>query len=378
MAPLPRGHIPRWPGGYRGRRGPLPGALQRRAQRHRCLSTSPPGGRGSGHRGSPALAEAGGGDTSRPPRDGAELPQGRALPAAGAQDSLVKPKPTHADLAGSRHLALQRLARAQKRATAELLQLYVLEGFLRRLTRSRHDERLVLKGGLLLAAFDLRRATRDVDLLALRTDNDPAFVEQLVIEIASVDVDDGVVFLLDTTTANPIRDDDVYPGVRAVLEARLATARIKLSVDVNVGDPVVPAPIRTAVPVLLGDEPIDVLAYPKSMVVAEKLVTALQRGRASTRWRDFADLFVLVPGDLIEDEVIEALRAVASHRGVALKPLAGVLAGMPKEAQARWATWRKRQGAQDRVPEDFAAVLDALDERTHAWISKAAKVGGPG
>jgi hypothetical protein len=113
------------------------------------------------------------------------------------------------------------------------------------------------------------------------------------------------------------------------------------------------------------------------MVVAEKLVTALQRGRASTRWRDFADLFVLVPGDLIEDEVIEALRAVASHRGVALKPLAGVLSGMPQEAQARWTTWRKRQGAQDRVPEDFAAVLDALDERTRAWISEAAKVGGP-
>ena len=177
----------------------------------------------------------------------------------------MKPKPTHADLAGSRYLALQRLARAQKRATAELLQLYVLESFLRRLIRSQHDERLVLKGGLLLAAFDLRRATRDVDLLALRTDNDPAFVERLVVEIASVDVDDGVVFLLDTITTGPIRDDDVYPGVRAVLEARLATARIKLSVDVNVGDPVVPAPIRTAVPVLLGDERIDVLAYPKSM-----------------------------------------------------------------------------------------------------------------
>lgn len=121
----------------------------------------------------------------------------------------MKPKPTHADLAGSRYLALQRLARAQKRATAELLQLYVLEGFLRGLTRSRHDERLVLKGGLLLAAFDLRRATRDVDLMALRIDNDPAFVERLVVEIASVDVDDDVVFLLDTTTANPIRDDDV-------------------------------------------------------------------------------------------------------------------------------------------------------------------------
>jgi hypothetical protein len=159
----------------------------------------------------------------------------------------VKPNPTHADLAGSRYLALQRLARSQKRATAELPQLYVLESFLRRLIRSPHDERLVLKGGLLLAAFDLRRATRDVDLLALRTDNDPAVVERLVVEVASLDVEDGVVLLLDTITAGPIRDDDGYPGVRAVLEARLATARIMFSVDVNVGDPVVSAPLRTAV-----------------------------------------------------------------------------------------------------------------------------------
>jgi len=287
----------------------------------------------------------------------------------------VKPKPTHADLAGARYLALQRLARAQKRSTAELLQLYVLESFLRRLIRSPHDERLVLKGGLLMAAFDLRRATRDVDLLALQADNDPAFVERLIIDIASVDVDDGVVFLPDTVTTGLIRDDDVYPGVRAVLGARLATARIKLSVDVNVGDPVVPAPIRTAVPVLLGDERLDVLAYPRSMVVVEKLVTALQRGRANTRWRDFADLFVLVPGNLPDAEVIEALRAVASHRGVSLRPLSEVLAGMPKEAQGRWATWRERHGAQNRVPERFAEVLDALEERTHAWIAEAAKPG---
>ncbi len=287
----------------------------------------------------------------------------------------MKPKPTSADLAGSRYLALQRLARAQKRPTAELLQLYVLESFLRRLVRSRHDHTLVLKGGMLLAAFDLRRATRDVDVLALQTDNDPATVQRLIADVASVEVDDGVEFLQGTITAAVIRDDDLYPGVRASLEARLATARIKFSVDLNVGDPVVPAPIRTVIPVLLGDEPIEVLAYPKVMVVAEKLVTALQRGRASTRWRDFADLFMLVPGDLVESEIIEALRAVAKHRRVPLQPIGKVLEGMPKEAQARWATWRERQGAQERVPEDFATVLDALDTQTQAWFSRAVAIG---
>ncbi len=287
----------------------------------------------------------------------------------------MKPKPTHIDLAGSRYLALQRLARAQKRTTAELLQLYVIEGFLRRLVRSRHHDKLVLKGGMLLAAFDLRRATRDVDVLALQTDNDPAAVQRLITEVTSIEVDDGVEFLQGTLKAGAIRDDDVYQGVRASLEAHLATARIKLSVDFNVGDPVVPAPIRTAIPMLLGDEPLDVLAYPKVMVVAEKLVTVLERGRASTRWRDFADLFALVSGDLIESEIIEALHAVAKHRGVLLRPLGEVLDGMPQEAQARWATWRERQGAQERAPQNLATILDALDERTHEWLLKAREAG---
>lgn len=285
----------------------------------------------------------------------------------------MKSNATPADLAGSRYRALQRLARDQKRATAELLQLYVLESFLRRLVRSPHDRALVLKGGMLLAAFDLRRATRDVDVLALETDNDPAAVQRLIVEVISVEANDGVEFLRDTISIAVIRDDDVYPGVRAGLEARIATARIKFSVDFNVGDPVFPAPTRTAIPLLLEDEPIEVLAYPKVMVVAEKLVTALQRGRASTRWRDFADLFMLVPSDFVEPEIVEALRVVATYRNVSLQPLAKVLDGMAAEAQPRWATWRKRQATQDRVPEDFSIVLKLIDERTRAWLKKAAE-----
>lgn len=105
-----------------------------------------------------------------------------------------------------------------------------------------------------MAAFALRRATRDIDLLALRTDNDPAVVEQLIAEVAGLFVGDGVVFLLDTVTTRLIREDDFYPGVRVALDARVATAQIKFSVDLNVGDPVVPAPIRTAVPTLLGPQ----------------------------------------------------------------------------------------------------------------------------
>lgn len=280
----------------------------------------------------------------------------------------MKSRPSHADLAGSRYLALQRLARAQKKPTAELLQLYVLESFLRRIVLSPYRDRLVLKGGMLLAAFQLRRPTRDLDVLALRVDNDPTAVQTLIRDITSVAGNDGVEFQEDTITASVIRDGDAYPGVRASLDARLATARLKLSVDVNVGDPVVPAPIPTAVPTILEGEAIEVLAYPRAMVVAEKLVTALQRGRANTRWRDFADLFALLSASLVESEITEALRAVADHRGASLQPLGVVLKGMPADVQRRWATWRERQGAEDRVPEDFSELLSSLDERTRPWL----------
>ena len=53
-------------------------------------------------------------------------------------------RPTHETAAGARYLALRALGQTQGRPTAELLQLYALEGFLSRLACSPHRQRLVL------------------------------------------------------------------------------------------------------------------------------------------------------------------------------------------------------------------------------------------
>ena len=66
-------------------------------------------------------------------------------------------RPTRATTAGRAYLDLQNLARRQGRPTDELHQLYALEGFLARMANSPHANRLVLKGGALLAAYDTRR-----------------------------------------------------------------------------------------------------------------------------------------------------------------------------------------------------------------------------
>lgn len=60
----------------------------------------------------------------------------------------------------------------------------------------------------------------------------------------------------------------------------------------NVGDPIWPAPRAVELPRLLGGT-ITVIGYPLPMVFAEKIITALQRGTINTRWRDFADVYLL-------------------------------------------------------------------------------------
>jgi len=80
--------------------------------------------------------------------------------------------PTRATAAGRAYLALRKQAKAAGRTTAEYLRLYALEGFLLRLANSSHRSRFVLKGGVLLAAYELRRPTADIDFAAVRTPNE--------------------------------------------------------------------------------------------------------------------------------------------------------------------------------------------------------------
>lgn len=273
---------------------------------------------------------------------------------------MTPPGPTRSSAAGRAYLDVQNLARRTGRPTDELHQLYAMEGLLARLVTSHYRDRLVLKGGVLLAAYAARRPTRDVDLQAQRVSNEVDAVLAMVREIAAVPMEDGLVFDAASAAASVIRDEDAYSGVRVVLTGRLSTARLTLHVDVNLGDPIHPEPREIAVPRLLGGE-IILRGYPLPMVLAEKIVTAVQRGPANTRWRDYADLYLLsCRHDVGAAPLREAVTAVAEYRQAVLLPLAEVLDGFVPRAQPRWAAWRRRQRMESRLPAEFDAVVDRV------------------
>lgn len=240
--------------------------------------------------------------------------------------------PSRATRAGRAYLDLRKLARESQRPVDEMLHLYVLEAFLDRLASSRFAEQLVLKGGVLLAAFGERRATRDVDLQAQAVESDVDVVLAMACEIAAIAIDDGVVFEIEMATAEQIRDEEIYAGVRVTMTARLASARQHFHIDMNVGDPITPVPKQVRLPRLLGGEVL-LRGYPLAMVHAEKIVTAVARGTANTRWRDFADIYMLARRHAIDGtELVRSARRVSEHRQVQLVPLSMVLAAMDRSA----------------------------------------------
>ena len=133
---------------------------------------------------------------------------------------------------------------------------YGLERLLYRLSVSEHAPNFLLKGALLFHLWygQPHRPTRDADLLGFGPDDVPTLVG-VFRSIASIAVDDGIVFDPTSVVGSPIRKDAGYGGVRIDLRATLDGARLSLQIDIGFGDAVTPAAQSVAYPTLLPDVP---------------------------------------------------------------------------------------------------------------------------
>lgn len=290
----------------------------------------------------------------------------------------MTPQPQRGTPSGDATLAIQKLARETGGDVQELQTLYVLEALLTRIAASPHRDDFVLKGGVLLAAFAARRPTKDIDFQATGLSNDADDVAGRLREIAAIELSDGVAFGADSLTASAIRDGDAdeYAGVRVRLVGHLGRARLTVGIDVNFGDPIWPAPQLIELPriVLLEQPPVKLLGYPLVMVLAEKIVTAIDRGEGNTGWRDFADVYTLMHlHSVVAADLRNSLETVAAYRGVTLTPVLPALAEMPERAQPKWRAWRARVNRQKELPEAFVEVLNDIARFVDPVLSGTAR-----
>jgi predicted nucleotidyltransferase component of viral defense system len=225
------------------------------------------------------------------------------------------------DRAASVRARLLNVAKATGTDFNLVLVRFALERLLFRLSTSAHSDRFVLKGALLFTLwYDLpHRATRDADLLGFGL-SDTGSMASVFRDIASVAVDDGIVFDPASVRVGVIRKDAGYGGVRVTLNGKLANARCVAQVDVGFGDAVTPGPTDAVYPVLLDDLPAPRLrTYPVYTVVAEKLHALVVLGMVNSRLKDYLDLVVIMEREALDEPTLAlAIAATFQRRGTAL------------------------------------------------------------
>jgi predicted nucleotidyltransferase component of viral defense system len=195
---------------------------------------------------------------------------------------------------------LKNLARETKQDMQSYLRLYAQQRLLYRISVSNIAPSFVLKGGVMLAAYNdgfLFRASEDIDFnVYLQTvsaeDAAVAVLHAIRAAVTTLVPDDGVVFDLSSMMSKKEHTGRI-PGSKVTINARIHSARVPLSVDVGFGNVITPDAVPMEIPTLLpGLVPCPVIAgYPLETIIAEKLHAVRQYGMDNTRHKDLFDLW---------------------------------------------------------------------------------------
>jgi hypothetical protein len=224
------------------------------------------------------------------------------------------------NMAASIRARLLSLSQESNQPFQMLLTRYVLERLLYRLSTSAHRDRFVLKGAFLMTTWFVNpfRPTQDVDFLGFG-DPDPDTMLNVFREICAVHIDDGVIFDTNALAVDRVRDELEYSGLRIKTNATIASARIRVVIDIGFGDAVEPGLIELDMPVLLDQPAPRLRSYRQETVIAEKFQAMVMLGRANSRMKDFYDILALSQTYAFEgDDLSRAIQATFKRRGTAI------------------------------------------------------------
>ena len=213
---------------------------------------------------------------------------------------------------------LKNIADKERKPFDFILMLYLVERLLFRLSISRYREQFVLKGGLLLYLImdEKARATKDIDLLARGIASNLDMLKEIFADIAAISSDDAAIYDSESITAERIKEDADYDGVRIKIIAHLGNMHKSLQFDIGFGDIVVPKPETLEYPTLLDMNNPVIMAYSKESVIAEKFEAMLYLAELNSRMKDFYDIYSLCTSFDFDGRILyEAILQTITRRG---------------------------------------------------------------
>lgn len=195
--------------------------------------------------------------------------------------------------AASVRARLLAIAKERKVEFTQVLQQYVNERILYRLSKTRYADEFVLKGGTLFGLLfgQPHRPTKDLDLLGAG-DNQLETLSSTFRAVLAVEEDDGIVFQAEILEAGKIKEDEQYEGVRISCTASIEQASIPVQIDIGFGDAIVSRK-KVELQTLLNLPRPELFIYPLDSVISEKFEAMVKLGLTNSRMKDFYDIYTL-------------------------------------------------------------------------------------
>ena len=174
-----------------------------------------------------------------------------------------------------------------------VMQNYMLERLLERISISKYKNNFIIKGGFLISSIvgiD-SRTTMDLDTTVKGLNLSKETLKYVFSEVCNINLNDNITF--DILNLEDIREKDDYPGIRVKLNACYPPLKVPISVDITTGDKIIPREITYSFNSLFENREIKVLAYNLETILSEKIETILSRGIVNTRVRDYYDIYIL-------------------------------------------------------------------------------------
>lgn len=175
-----------------------------------------------------------------------------------------------------------------------LIQNFMFEALLKRISKSKYKDKFIIKGGLLLSSiFGVNlRSTMDLDTTIKGLPLDRETITKVINEIISIDLDDNV--NLEIENIKDIREEELYSGFEVNLKAEFDGLKTNLMIDITTGDVITYKEVEFKYNTLFDNETINIMTYNYETIIAEKFESIISRNIDNTRMKDYYDLYMFV------------------------------------------------------------------------------------
>lgn len=175
-----------------------------------------------------------------------------------------------------------------------LIQSFMFEALLKRISVSKYKDKFIIKGGLLLSSiFGVNlRSTMDLDTTIKGLPLDRTTITKVINEIISIDLKDNI--KLEIENIKDIREEELYSGFNINLKAEFDGLRTNLMIDITTGDVITYKEVQFEYKTLFDNEIVNIMTYNYETIIAEKFEAIISRNIDNTRMKDYYDLYMFV------------------------------------------------------------------------------------